>query len=275
MRSCNRSFFAVLRLLASGKVASQPNLALRGFWENRCGRPMPSLVPITKEFFAIVVAVFVFIPTSSNALTIDDFSSGPLDVTLNETNQSFFEAQEGLPEESVVGRIRNHATVLNGPYVLGTEARIVVDDVVGTYRMSANASLETNVLRYGSGQDYALNLDLSSYGAFRIDVILSSIGIVRILLASGTDEIEYNGISDMIQASIPARDTPYTLILPFSGYGRDIDFSDIDFIKFEVGFNGTLDGIFVVPEPGTSLLVLLTLGVITNTRRRRRAALRH
>jgi len=57
-------------------------------------------------------------------------------------------------------------------------------------------------------------------------------------------------------------------MIPFSSFFDLVDFSDIDFIELNVGsingFDLILDGIFVVPEPNTAvLLIVASVAMIT------------
>ena len=215
--------------------------------------------------------------TLNAAITIDDFSAGPMDVTLTEASPSSTLVQTGLLETAVIGGNRKHLAILNGPILPGSEANIVIDTFQGTFRVTSNASIEASRLSYGLGPGGepgpALDLDVSAFDAFQFDVLSSAEpGIVGFTVGSGRNEDASGGFSDII--TFPASATPYSLIVPFSRYSlTSLDFSDIDYIRLNGGgfdgFDFILDGIFVVPEPSTAALLLLTI-VFAFSRRQRR-----
>jgi hypothetical protein len=254
---------------------------LKRIYFKACPR-LPFIEPIILEtnvihkICACSVAFSGFLAASAFALTIDDFSAGPLDVTITESIPYYIGAQEDLPEEAVIGRVRTHKTALEGPFDSGTGARIYIDTIAETYRFSTSVNMEANGMSYGFGYgpDDPLNLDLSEYNSFRLDVIsLSLTGIVSITMTSGVNEDRLS--HDFHRTTIPATNTPYSLVIPFSAFLAGIDFSDIDAIRLgsggPAGFDLTLGGIYVVPEPTSSVLSLFAFGFTVCTMRRRAA----
>jgi len=214
--------------------------------------------------------------TLGAAVTIDDFSAGPLDVTLTPSSPSSTLVQTGLPTASVIGGNRKHHAILNGPTLPGTEARIVTDTSVETYRLTSTADIEATRLDYGLGPASepgpALDLDLSAFNAFRFDVISSvESGVTSITLRSGLNEDTPMGVTSD-RFTFPASATPYSQMILFSSFFDLVDFSDIDFIRVQgggaAGLDYILDGIFVVPEPATLALTLLGIIALFLTRPR-------
>jgi len=151
------------------------------------------------------------------------------------------------------------------------------ESAAGTFRITTNAPLEGYSLDYGFGPEHALDLDLSAYNAFRIDVISASApGIISFSLHSGDNEAPRQTSGFQI-LTLPASDSPYSLLVPFDGFPRDVDYSDIDFISISGnggGPNGQYDlilgGIFAVPEPSTAALMLAASVTLFSRRRFRR-----
>jgi len=211
-----------------------------------------------------LLAVLFYLSVSScleAAITIDDYSAGPLDVTLTPANRSLFLDQEGLPETAVLGGVRRNGTVIDSPLIPGSEARVLVDTVQETYRVSTNANLEAYNLTYGGSGNDALNLDLASFSEMRIDVVSSQLlSEAFVTFLSGVNE-EGRSSSAHDIISLPASTTSYSVFVSFTPSLRSrVDFSDIDIIEFTgrapAGFDITLGGIFVVPEPNSTMLLI-------------------
>jgi len=232
----------------------------------------------------VLVVLFLLSVTSSldAAITIDDFSAGPLDTTLTPANRSLILNQEGLPEAAVLAGIRRHVTVLDSPLISGSEARVLIVTVQETYSVTTNANLEAYNLIYGlrtlaeGTADQALNLDLTSFSGFRIDVVSSQLlAEATISFRSGVNE---EGISASAHDIIllPASNTSYSVFLPFTPFLHSrVDFSDIDSITLSgdapTGFDITIGGIFVVPEPSTAMLLVAASIAVMECRWRRRS----
>jgi len=197
-----------------------------------------------------------------------------LDVTLNELTPVLNLAQASLPEAAVIGGIRKNVVVLYEPtIVVGAETRVIIDSNTGTYRVKTNSDLESFALSYGDGPNQTLDLDLTDYRALRIDIISSAtLSEASIGLRSGDGEPQHKWV--FLTVTVPASDAPYSLIVPFSGLVRAVDLSDIDFIELAGGglggFDLVLGGIFFVPEPSTTTLLITAVLTLLTPRRFRR-----
>ncbi len=213
------------------------------------------------------------------AITIDDFSAGPLDVTLTAASPSLNQSQEVLPESAVLGGIRRHVTVIDSPLNPNSEAKILIDTGDETYRVTTNANLEAYTLSYGlrtlaeGSADQALDLDLTGFAGLRFDVIASQLSdIATVSFRSGVNEGTIKSAFDIV--SLPMSNTAYSVFVPFTTFFLSrIDITDVDSITLAssvpAGFDITLDGIFIVPEPNTSVLLMLA-SVLTMVDRQRR-----
>lgn len=218
----------------------------------------------------IAVLLFFGITSSLHAtITIDDFSAGPLEVTLTAGSPSLIQTQEGLPSSAVLGGNRHHVTVIDSPLDPNSEAKVLIDTFQETYRVSTNAHLEAYSLTYGLRTlaegtiDQALNLDLTGFAGLRFDVVTSHFSdTATVSFRSGVDEGAIKSAFETV--SLPMSNTSYSAFVFFTPFLLSrIDISDVDSITLAssvpAGFDITLGGIFVVPEASTAVLFLLSI----------------
>ena len=205
------------------------------------------------------VLVFCGPALGAHRLIIDDFSSGPLSATLTAASTGLFEIQTDLSTDSVIGGQRGHTTLLNFPVPATAQATVTVDEIEGTYRVASNnAGLEAYGLRYGkrtineAAPSEPLDADFSGLTYLEFDVRSSALGhVTGIQLRSGVDEGAIQSAVSFIM--LPAKSTPYTVLLNLGNFGS-IDLSDIDYLSvgegpISSGFDFVLDRIAVVPQP--------------------------
>ena len=209
----------------------------------------------------------------ASSFIFDDFSAGPVELIITEAHPFLSFDQKGLLDTAVAGGIRRHLIGFNHPIAPKSDARIVVDTDALTWRVTTNASLEPYRLTYGRrtigegppGED--LNLDLSGFSAFRFDVGMATIP-AEINFTAVSSLSDPSRKSKSAQLTLPASETPYSFVVPFSVFSPEVDFSDLDGFRLSSlappGLDLELRGIFIVPEPSGGVLLLVAIGVAMN-----------
>jgi hypothetical protein len=235
---------------------------------------------MTVRFHPSVYSLFFTLAaiTSAAGVTIDDFSTGPLNVRLDAATSVLNQIQTGLPEYAVIGGRRSHLTQLNSP-VPGEQVTVAIDTVAQTYRIDADGDLENYRLSYGlqalnqGPADQALDADFLGLTAFRIDVGASATSHrTAISIRSGVNEGSIEAAVAFF--TLPASASAYSIKVPFSSFiFGDVDFSDVDYFSIgegpiAPGFDLTLNHIAAVPEPASmALLSAGTVGVASIRKR--------
>jgi hypothetical protein len=227
---------------------------------------------------AFLLALAMIAPAAQGGITIDDFTEGPLAVTLDSKNDIILTTQSGLDPQHAIGGNRLVYVQLNFP-AMGM-ADVAVDTGGGTFSVDSTGPLEAYRLGWGlrllseGPASQALNADFSNIDFLRLTVLsASTTHTVFVQFRSGTNEATIATAS--INAVIAATATPTFVDIPLPN-DPDIVWSDIDYLAFGEGplaspFEVTFGGIVAVPEPGTLAIAgtaALALGGMMRRRRR-------
>lgn len=204
----------------------------------------------------------------SQARPIDDFSVGPFEFLLDIENQSGFVNQNGLPESRVAGGVRRVIASVDGTVGPGIGANAALDTEEKTFTIATSSVsvIEGFHLEYGWGLGNDLNLDLTAFDAFRIDVVSYS----GPMFEAG---FHFDWGSQLL--TVAENTVPFSFLVPFAPWTAPdrlipLDFGDIDFVRFSgqlpPGAELVLGGIFAVPEPTTVLLLFTGILAIVGRR---------
>lgn len=216
----------------------------------------------------LIFVAFAALAAGSNAILIDDFSQGPLTLTVDDMNPYV----EGSRSGNMVGGLAFHflATIANPD---GNMARLRVNPGTGLQTVSNEDLVQTQALAgYGSdtlgffGND-DLNLDLSGVDRFRIHFRSADLPL-KIATAVYDAESNYSSLS--IDTMVGAGSN-FFVDINFSSFGG-YDFSDLDVVAFlfESAPSGdySITKIEAVPEPAS--LGALAIGAAALLRRRKK-----
>lgn len=232
--------------------------------------------------FLLGIGLLHATPALGSELVIDDFSAGPLEETLTDTNRGLSTQQTGLPAASTIGGRRFVGAVITGPAGPSDTIDVTIDTTTQQFALDVNAGLEAFSLRYGlqslgvGEASEALNLDLSDFDAFEFFVVESSAAReIEVQVRSGVDEGSSTSASFDLQISAGTASTAFAIpfsAFVFSPFDDPPDFSDIDYISLGESlvfsdFDLVLGGLTVVPEPASG--VVLLVGSSLALRRRR------
>lgn len=232
---------------------------------------------MTRSILALcLITSHLGLSTICQARPIDDFSVGPVELFLDSETLGNAAVQTGLAESHVAGGIRRAGAAFSTRVAPGTEARILVDTTAETLTFETMAPIEGFGVVYGfGGPDFQLDLDLSEYSGFRIDVVSYTGPTLEagFVFSSGNFAPGRRGGADILTIVESAQ--PASFYIPFAPFTAQdhpnpVDFSDIDSIrlsgKLAPGSRLVLGGIFAVPEPAPAVLLMSALFVLAGRR---------
>jgi len=218
------------------------------------------------------IAALAVIAASSQALLIDDFTTGPYSVN--------------LVTPSAMDTAFQTATVPGGTrttrlFVESNPLSVQINLTVGSgFAISDSGTMGDNWVRVGYGYENngsgglatdPLNLDLSAWNAFKIDFRSNDLANdVKVYVGTWTGTT-YNLSTSSLVAPGGNQTTPFSLYAPFAGFAGTAAWNDVDVIVFE--FDNTPSGDFAierfeaVPEPAS--ILALAFGISTIAVRRR------
>jgi hypothetical protein len=205
----------------------------------------------------------------ATAVTIDDFSVGP--ITLTRTGATAAAAQQtGLDPNHVLGGARDITVGASGG---DAGQSVTIDTAARQLQFTIDTSLGYFDLVYGS-MAQPLNVDLTADGsdAFRIDFSKtgSHISLQRLsVFTAGADGTLSGSNSNVLKATLP--DGRVRVEYPFSAF-PGVNFSAVEriglgFVRVSNADDPVILGIVTVPEPAAS--TLLAVGAVALCRCRR------
>ncbi|HMO84921.1 MAG TPA: PEP-CTERM sorting domain-containing protein [Lacipirellulaceae bacterium] len=232
---------------------------------------------MTRYVMAVLLCA-ALAPARGRALTIDDFSVGPMSLaTLSSTVQ---QTLAGLDPLHVLGgsRFASVGIVSAGALTVGTRFELAVDQQRLTFA-SDPAGYGYLTLTYG--RDAPLNADLTADGVdrFVLDVLAvhaggsaaTSLNLIVVTGAPGDPARNGSGAFQLAHA------TPGRYALPFGSLSAQAGFDlahvrsiTIERGRFFPGSEVVLGGLSTVPEPASGASALAAGAALATLRRRRR-----
>ena len=232
--------------------------------------------------FGIVAMVTIPVHAfEQGVIGIDDMFGGEYWILSNSVTQT----DSGmLPEDVIGGERYTTFTVTSGAPTLAH----ISDPTCGIeYASGTDGGLATWSLEYGRANNLNVDLVTAERSVFTLDIRTKNIDNAVPLTVTVTshegelDESTWSVTTDIIGvATNTAGSNLYLVVqLPYSDFGTNVDFSDVDYLKFAFdcsdpslsGLDLTIDGIVNCPEPRTlSLLAVGGLGLIGLIRRKQR-----
>jgi hypothetical protein len=197
----------------------------------------------------------------SEALVIDDFSTGPF--TIVGTNTTVDQTQSGLDPAHVVGGSR----FISFRSFAVPPSALTLDDQAGTLHMSPGNCCSYLSLRYGSAGN-PLQLDLTADGSDRFLVTFADISEQ---IPSSVPSIVVRDHQNRMVPIIGGGTLPnppvgrFSVAVPFTQFSN-FDLTNIQSIEIAVsrysgGRTFTLDSIATVPEPSSVVSLLISVAV--------------
>lgn len=213
---------------------------------------------------AIVSLLCLGVAGVSQALVIDDFSTGDFVATFSsDSNSSFSGNAATVPGGSRYWEIEHQSN----PF--GMETKMEVGNGF-LYQSVSPLTDAAGAVAYGHfnifGSD--LNIDLSAYDAITVDVLFNDLSAdFRLdIFVTGTGWVS-GGLHNVGPVSFGS---PVTVVLPFSELG--ISMADVDGIAIRwdgvMANDIVLDNIQAVPEPVSLGVLAVGLGLVARRRRK-------
>lgn len=214
----------------------------------------------------ILIAIAASAMPAANALVIDDFTTGPLDLTLNSTGEAVTYQSGSMAGgvREVRFRINNDDRQRPGDVYID-EGFLSVDTGVGTlHRLQLGYGFDT------SGNKKALNLDIGSQD-FQVNFDFNDLRLKTTMLV-------YSGSNVSTATKTIAGDqfNPFVVNFSQSDFSGSADFTKIDQIFFigesdvpRGGNDWAITSIQAVPEPASLLGAAMGLGALAARRRKR------
>lgn len=215
----------------------------------------------------IAIMAFLVVGSAAHALILDDFVDG-------NTNSSIFAGTGATYDAATVPggfRYTEH-TIESSPLGL-THSNIVVNGIFASDSktlVDAIAKIAWGVDNNGiAGAGTDLNANLSSFGAFKINILSNDLPAtiqlgVRSNSGSFVNSSVYNVAPGMIMMN-------QSITINFSDFGG-VDFSDVDAISMVINTSASgdivIDSFEAVPEPAS--MIALGLGAAALVARRKR-----
>lgn len=229
----------------------------------------------TKSARVASITSMALVAAASQALLIDDFTTGPYSVSLVTPSAM----DTAFQTAAVPGSTRTTRLFVESNPLL-----VQINLTVGSgFAISDSGTMGDNWVRVGYGYENngsgglatdPLDMNLTALNAFKIDFRSNDLpNDVKVYVGTWTGTA-YNISTNSLVAAGGNQSNPFSLLVPFAGFAGTATWTDVDVIVFE--FDNSPSGDFAierfeaVPEPASLLSLAIGISAIAVRRRIKR-----